>query len=602
MKKNLFYSLMIAAVSVLAADDDTNSGVVESKLECLQDFDAFAEQIMNMMNVPGAAVSLVVDGEVVLKKGYGMRNVEKVLPVTTDTLFPFGSVTKSMTAFLLGQLVDEGLIDWDDPVSDHIPYFKLKDPITTYNITIRDFLTHVTGYARHDGLWYNETYERSDVIRRLRYLEPISRLRENFLYHQVGYTVAGHVAECVKDKPYEDLLKEYIFKPLGMDNTLMCINEMTKKNDYSQGYRQKNKEVYSVDYLDPYSIAPAGGMISDIEDITKWLLCVRKFGGGLVEEDTFREMITPHVVASLATKPEYELHDIIQMEAYGLGWMIVSYRGHLLVFHGGNIEGFSSVVLLMPHHDIALSVVCNKHMCPLPFFFGIFMIEQLLDLDPLDWLSRYKKLSDFSKDKFKKAQEERAVQKHENTEPSHPLHDFQGKYFHPAYGDVDVALGSNNRLCFTFNGIIAPLSHWHYDVFAVGSDCSHDVLKGLKLTFNENIHGDMSTVSMLLEPHDAEIVFKKVKSTASSGQSVLEQYVGDYSYHGFIFTMVIEDGALVVKAMGQPPFVLIPDKKHHFTVKGFDSFLVQFLPGDAGDIQAVQLVQPGGNTFTASRQ
>ena len=598
MRKVLYFVCSLCVTGTLLAKDVIDDGVIDKNKTSLKDFDAFTEQMMSLMNVPGVSVTIIKDDEVLLRKGYGLRNVEKLLPVTTNTLFPVGSITKTFTSFLIGQLVDEGLMHWDDPIAEHIPYFRLSDPHTTYNITVRDYLTHVSGYACHDGLWYNETFERKEIVRRLRYLAPITKLRENFLYGQVGYTVVGHAAECTMEKSYEALIKEYILNPLKMKNSVLSIKEMCDSEDYSEGYREHNREVYSVNYLDPYSICPAAGINSNICDLTAWAKLIQKNGQGLIQESTFNEITEAQVIANICSKPKFQVKDLIPIEAYGLGWMMVTYQGQLIVFHAGNIEGFSSIFLHLPESNISMVVLTNKHMTPLPFFLGIFAIEHLLDIPPLDWLDRYHKLSSqYVKDDFAKNSE---ITRHQNTEPSHPLHDFAGRYFHPAYGYVDIN-ADKTSLHFIFNRLHIPLSHWHYNVFNVPKECGNEVLSGLKLTFNENMHGDIYTVSMLLEPMDKEIVFTKV-NTEISTKNPLEEYIGEYSYHGFIFTITFENESLIVQAMGQPPFELTMAKKHQFIVKGYQNYQVQFIPDESGAIASVQLIQPGGAMFTANRR
>lgn len=596
MKKNLC-TLLISTVCFTSVFSSERSEKVKNTLK---NIDAKVEAWLEDFNVPGAAIAVIADNQVVLAKGFGLRNLESIQPVTTKTLFQVGSLTKSFTGFLMGQLVDEGLFDWNDRVADHIPYFKLKDPYRTYETTIRDYLTHSSGYPCHDGIWYNTVIPRPEMIKRLRYLDPQIGLREGFIYQNIGYMVAAHVAEIETQKSWEDLVKQYIFNPLGMKQSVFTVAEMRKNPDHSNGHREQDKEIRSINIVDAYSIGPAASIISNIEDLIPWAKALLKKGNGLIKESTFEEITSPQVVSNLITRRGMGIEKYCPMEAYGIGWFITSYCNKQLVFHSGNLEGFSSSLLLVPEENISIIVLTNKHLTPLPYIASIMLLQEMVEMPKVDWPAKYKQVSDFSKDTFLKEQEALGVQRHEKTEPSHPIHDFLGTYFHPGYGKLEIAM-NRNHLEVCYNKMNLPLNHWHYDVFEVTKEGNVPVLEGLKFTFSENVHGDIDSVSVLFEPKVDEILFKKLKSKKFFSNDYLNRFAGDYSYHGFIFSIIRDGEKLTVKAMGQPPFDLIPERDAMFTVKGFDGYTVQFLSDEKGQINAVQLVQPNNSVFTAHR-
>jgi CubicO group peptidase (beta-lactamase class C family) len=163
----------------------------------LDGFDAFVTQVLKDWKVPGIAVAVVQRDEVILLKGYGYRDTENKLPVTANTLFPIGSITKSFTVTTLGMEMDDGKVDWDKPIRNYLPSFKMYNPELSEQMTIRDLLTHRSGLPRHDLVWYSSEFPREDLIRRLQYLEPNKPLRSTFEYNNLMFMTAGYIAGLV---------------------------------------------------------------------------------------------------------------------------------------------------------------------------------------------------------------------------------------------------------------------------------------------------------------------------------------------------------------------------------------------------------------------
>jgi len=160
--------------------------------------ESFVAEQLAIWEVPGCAVAAVKDGEVVLAAGWGTRDTAADLPVTKDTLFAIGSVTKAFTAATVGALVDDGLLGWDTPVRDYLPGLRLADPVVSDRLTITDLLAHRTGMARHDLVWIaHPEWSRAELVRRLRFLPLAADLRQEWRYCNNGYTVAGHLVDVL---------------------------------------------------------------------------------------------------------------------------------------------------------------------------------------------------------------------------------------------------------------------------------------------------------------------------------------------------------------------------------------------------------------------
>ncbi len=578
-------------------DEHSNTKALRAQ-KILATLDGRVPGLTKALKVPGIAIGVVVGGEVVYSKGFGKRNLEDDLPMTTKTLMPIGSATKSFTTFLLGQLVDEGVLHWDDPIIEHIPKFKLMDPHTTYQVTIRDYLTHSTGYSRHDGVWYGSAITREELIKRLRYLEPFSSFRKRFCYGNIGYSVAAHAAECATHKSWEELLQEYIFDPLEMHDTTASIHKLQLNEDHALGYRESELGLSRTPYLDPYTIAPGGGLNSSVDELVKWLNLVLNKGKGLIQPQTFKEIVRPQVISDSLLNDRFGFEDLIDSEAYGLGWFVISYRHHHAIFHGGHIEGFSSCTLVFPKEDIGIVVLTNKQFTPLPYMVACEIGESLLGLTPTDWGARNKQVSDFHSPNYYAASEAHKAGKVRGTLPAHKMSEFEGIYDHPGYGVIEFKL-ENESLVASYNRLHLRFDHWHYDTFEVSKTSNMPDLEGLKVSFRNNFYGNIDSVIIPFEPQVEAIVFKKRKDEGLFKEGYLDRFLGNYNYLGFSIMIERENSQLMVKALGQPPFILVPEKEGLFSVIDYEGYTVQFLLNDEGFVNAVQLIQPNNTTYTA---
>ncbi|MGH9800472.1 MAG: serine hydrolase domain-containing protein, partial [Blastocatellia bacterium] len=178
----------------------------------LDGFDTFVEQVMKDWKVPGLSLAIVKDGKIVYAKGYGYRDVVKKLPVTPDTLFAIGSNSKSFTAAALGILADEGKLDWDKPVREYMPDFRLYDEYATANLRVRDLVSHQSGLPRHDLLWYGSPLSRKELFDHLRYLEPNRKLHEKYQYNNLMFMTAGFLVERLSGQTWEEFVSKRIFQ------------------------------------------------------------------------------------------------------------------------------------------------------------------------------------------------------------------------------------------------------------------------------------------------------------------------------------------------------------------------------------------------------
>ena len=431
--------------------------------DTLAGFDMVIEQSLSDFHVPGVAIGVVVDGHVIFSKGYGMRNLEKKLPMTIHTVCPMGSATKAFSTFLMGMLMDEGLLYWDQPVIDLLPEFRLWDQYATQNLTLRDLITHRTGMPRHPFMWYNSGMTREDVLGKLRYLEPTCDIRERYHYGDLMYMVAGMAMERVAGQSWEELTANKIFKPLGMTSTNLSIDALQRTTDAAVGYVEKGHVLKKMKYRDVFPIAPAAALNSSIFDMTHWLQMLLAQGiynnFALISPITLQEIKLPQVIV-----PGYPENQEALMRAYAFGWGVVPYRGHYFLSHDGGIDGFTSVVGFLPQDDVGIVVVANKNLSVLPRYLALEIMDRVLELPLRDWLQEG--MDQFLKSKALALEdrEKENLARKKGTSLSHPLSEYVGSYVHPGYGTLDVSC-EEGHLKATLHNITSTLSHWHYDVF-----------------------------------------------------------------------------------------------------------------------------------------
>lgn len=314
-----------------------------------------AEARRKELGIPGMSLAIVKDDLVIYAKGLGLKDFENKVPVTADTQFAIGSSTKAFTALSVLMTADEGKLSFDASPKTVLPYFKMADPDTDKNMTIRDLLTHSSGLNRTDLAMITGRLTRQELIRVAGEAKPIGKLREKFGYQNLMYAAAGETVAVAQKQPWEKFVPERIFRPLGMTNSTMSIKEMEKAPDRSLGYSYNfdTKETQKLPYRPIDQVAPAGSINSSANDMAKWLRFVLNGGvtpGGkrLVSEKGYQDWFTPHMKMNAAGTVNY-----------GLGWMLMKWNGLTVAQHGGNIDGFNALVAMIPEKKLGFVMLTN---------------------------------------------------------------------------------------------------------------------------------------------------------------------------------------------------------------------------------------------------
>lgn len=326
----------------------------------LQAIEEKLEKRRGELGIPGMALVIVKDDKIIYLKGLGYKDFEKKTPATPDTEFAIGSATKAFTALSVLMSQDEGKLSLDDSPKKYLAYFKINDAEIDKNIQIRDLMSHSSGLNRTDLAWITGKLNREEIIKVAGEAKPQAKLREKWQYQNVMFVAAGEIVGAAQKTPLEKFIPERIFKPLGMTNSTMSVKEMEKTKDYSFGYDYNfdTKETRRLPIRDIDTITAAGSINSSAKDMAEWLKFV--LNGGtingkrLVSEKSYEEW----------TKPQMKITPDGKMN-YGLGWFLQEWNGLKVVQHGGNIDGFNSLVAMIPERRLGFVMLTNVSGSPL---------------------------------------------------------------------------------------------------------------------------------------------------------------------------------------------------------------------------------------------
>ena len=431
------------------------------------DLDAYAAKAAKDWKVPGLAIAVLHDGKIVLSKGYGVREVGRPEPVDEHTLFAIGSTTKAMTAALVGMLVDEKKLGWDDPVVKYLPSFQLKDPAVTRELTVRDLLTHRGGLGNADFLWYGQNNSTAQILDRVRLLEPAYSLRSRFIYQNVMYAAAGQVVEAVSGRPWTEVVRTRIFEPLGMRETVATLSLVPRGGNVASPHYQIDGVVKVVENMAVDAVAPAGSVWSSVHDMAKWLQFLLDggvvSGKRLLSERTVAELFRPQTVVPDTMYPTTQLVKPHWM-TYGLGWFQQDYQGRAVDFHTGSIDGMVAIAGLIRDEKLGIFVLGNLDHAEVRHALMYSVFDRGAGKAGREWSGELQKLYGESQQRNAAGMQRIEAQRIAGTSPSVAIGAFAGTYSDALRGDVEVSVeGEKLRIKYgTFSG---PLEHWHYNTF-----------------------------------------------------------------------------------------------------------------------------------------
>jgi len=589
----IILGLLLCAPTVRAQEPD-----VSKKLE---GFDAYMDQLLKDWNTPGIGVGIVSNDKLVFARGYGYRDYGRKLPFTPTTLCPIASNSKLFTAVAAGMLVEQGRLTWDKPVRDAVPTIQFYNDQLNNNVTLRDMLSHRTGVTRHDLIWFKSPFTRKELFEKLKYLEPQQPMRETFLYNNLMFSAVGYIIELESSKTWEKYVRENIFEPLDMNTSTYTISDMLKLPDHGVPYREKRDsfELYQIPYYeDTEGVAPAGAIISNINELSHWLVALMNDGSyngkQVLPPNVLKATMQPAIGLPNTLGEALGYWEVLNPD-YGMGRQTASYRGHLMTFHGGDLPGFHSQVSFLPNEKIGVIVlVIGDHAAPLYNVVSYNVYERLLGMDQTPWSERRLKIRLANKKAGTEARAKAGGDRVPDTKPSHPLSDYAAEYENPAYGIVKIGCKSE-QLDFTFHEFQYPLSHFHYDRFDTPDDEQYG---RFSVNFRTNPQGDISEAVMSID--EAEVVFKRKPEVLDP--KLLEKLAGTYLTPSQLkFEVLYQPGAeLSLVFPGGPPQKLIQVKRLEFRTPQSGDTIYEFVL-ENGQVKALRERDPSGE-FTFPRQ
>jgi CubicO group peptidase (beta-lactamase class C family) len=538
----------------------------------VESVEQFVVEQLAAWEVPGCAVAAVRGGRVELVGGWGLRDGKAGLPVTEDTLFAIGSVTKAFTATTVGALVDEGLLEWNRPLRDYVPDVRLHDPFVSDHLTVVDLLSHRSGLPRHDLTWIGQPdRSRVDIVRSLRFL-PLSRdLRQEFQYCNLGYLVAGHVVEALSGVPWEDFVRGRLLGPLGMRRTNLSVKEMLADDDHAAAYTRRDGVIVPVSQRPLPAMAPAGAINSSAADMVRWLLAQlaggRLNGVAVMSAGTAQRQLTPHMLM-----PDAGDMPGLTQRAYGLGWAIGRYRDHKVAMHSGGIDGFQTHCMLLPDDGIGVAVLTNTSASLMHLVVACRVLDELLGAEPLDVFGFFKPRFDAVMAGMREAKAVRRVVP--GAPMARPLSAYAGEYEHPGYGTLTIAL-DGDTLKPSLGTMDLSLAHRHYETFDLAWHEAGDQAMDYPLTFLPDPDGDISALAVQFEPLVEPLRFGRRQD--AQDPEVLRRLSGTYAM-GPIEVVVALRGerTLTFTAPGSPPLDLEPIRGLRFGVKDRPAVAAEF--------------------------
>ncbi len=466
MKRSL---LIPIACALLATDAPAQASAP------LSGFDAYVQHVMAQWQVPGLAVAIVKDGRVVMARGYGVRELGKPGAVDGNTLFDIGSNTKAFTAAALGTLVAEKKLAWDARVVDYVKPFRLGSPYVTESITLRDLLTHRSGYC-DPPMWYMSND--SNVIARLRYQQPDYGFRARFCYNNMLYLTAARFIPAVTGETWNQYVAQHLFAPLGMTRTVTTEAELAASSDVAMPHGLVDGKVAEIHRYWPHNmdiVSPVGGINSSADDMSHWLLMLlaggRYEGTTVLDSATLREMETPQMVVAASSGVGREIRAWIPngtFYTYGLGLFVQDYAGHTLVWHAGDIDGMASAVALVPDAQLGVAVMSNMNGNDARFGIIQRVLNAYLGLPQgnvsdtlLASMQRALKAGQTADDKL-------AATRDPAGHAPHPLSDYAARYHDDFDGDARIAVEDGHLVLRLGNpDFVGDLAYWHDETFRV---------------------------------------------------------------------------------------------------------------------------------------
>lgn len=573
-------------------------------------FDALMADTVVSWNCPGAAIAVLRDKKILYQSAHGFGDVSRKQPLTENTRFALGSVTKSLTAMSVALLADEGRLEWDKPVWNYMPEFILEDPYVTRYLTLRDMLSHRTGLPRHDLAAWRLDLSRGEFVKRMRHLKFSSSLRDKYQYNNLMYAAVAHLVEKISGQTWEEFVGERIFAPLGMTSSNFEPSFGTSGHLLAEGYRIERDENGKFDKLvhvpfgrhTALSPGPAGALFSTLADLTQWLQV--QIGEGmygdfqLVSKTNLKPMHKPQMVIP-TNESSYALSGLT-MHAYGMGWMIRPYpfATGTVIYHDGNVEGHSCHICFVPEFKLGVVVLTNAAASSVPTILAREAMDRALSLPSRDWNKKFHTLLDPIHAAAGRGRRTSAEERLKDAPSSHAIEAYEGTYHADGYPDFAVRIERGKLSACTVESLPwSELRHYHHDIFEWYIPIWDEWIKA-KFLVDEA--GDVGAISMPLASDVPDIVFKRKSLVVEPATLADIAGVYDPGINGMLFYLTTKGGKLYWNEPGQPLVEAAPCKSSLSEVE-FKVGRSRVVVRQIGGVWALLVAKTPSATFEATR-
>jgi len=437
----------------------------------LNELDSYFEKMVKDWDLPSASIGIVKDGELIFKGNYGVKEVGKKEQPNENTLYAIASNSKAFTSAVIGMLVQEGKLDWNDKVKKHLPYFAMYDDWVSEHITIRDILSHRVGLGTFSGdnVWYKSNISSEEIIKRIQHVPQAYEFRSGYGYSNLMYITAGEIIKTVTGKSWAENVKERIFIPLGMDRSIATLGELKAKGNYATPHARKDDKNYTIPWVNWDNVGATGGVISSVEDVSKWMIFNMNHGihkgDTLLTKNTRNMVWRPHTnhYVDQTEKNDFGRH----FNAYALGWGISDYHGKLRIGHTGGYDGMITAVTLIPEENLGVVVLTNGVKSPI-MAATYYALDQFLGVETKDWSTLHLERTN----KYYEGDtriSDRQAKREVGTKPTIELKNMLGDYGSKLGGNISIS-EKNKELTLSFENaplLEATLTHWHHDVWEI---------------------------------------------------------------------------------------------------------------------------------------
>jgi CubicO group peptidase (beta-lactamase class C family) len=471
LKKSAGLCLGSLALVLLAASTQLHAAETALKPEAVQkilpELNAYVQDLQKRSNVPGIAIGIVVDGQTVLARGYGVRDIRSSDKVDAQTLFPLASVSKWIAGASVAALVGEKAIRWDDKISARAPGIGFFDAFAHQEMTFRDLLSQRSGLAAFygDDLEMVFEYPREEIFQRLRYLPPATPFRTRYAYSNWNLTLAAELAARSTGQSWEQMVAQKIYQPLDMRSTVSSKAEFDRAPNRASAHRIEGGKAASTAFVARDQQSPGGGVASNVTDMLNWLAFQadggRFQGRQIVAAEAFLETQTPQTLLSTRFPAAH----------YGLGAEVKNDRGRKLISHNGAFEeGINNLAFVLPDHKLGVVILTNGTPQGVPDAIADRVLALIFaDRSAQDSWPALKLMWD------KAIEASLGRSGRLNGKPpaaataAQPLSAYVGTYKHPYFGDVVIEQQGNTLQMRTGKAKARALEHWSGDTFRLPS-------------------------------------------------------------------------------------------------------------------------------------